>query len=37
MEARREVSPRYFSEIVMQLVKATASSQETVAYPECKR
>ncbi len=31
-----EVSPRYFSEIVLQLTKATASSKEQVAYPECK-
>ncbi len=31
-----EVSPRYFSEIVLQLTKATASSQEQLAYPECK-
>ncbi len=31
-----EVSPRYFSEIVLQLTKATASSREQVAYPECK-
>ena len=31
-----EVDPRYFSEIVLQLHKATASSQEQLAYPECK-
>jgi len=31
-----EISPRYFSEIVLQLTKATASSTEQVAYPECK-
>ena len=31
-----EVSPRYFSEIVLQLTKATASSQEQLSYPECK-
>lgn len=31
-----EVSPRYFSEIVLQLTKATASSKEQLAYPECK-
>ena len=31
-----EVSPRYFSEIVLQLTKATASSQEQLAYPECR-
>lgn len=31
-----EVSPRYFSEIVLQLAKATASSQEQLAYPACK-
>lgn len=32
-----EVSPRYFSEIVLQLTKATASSQEQLPYPECKK
>ena len=32
-----EVSPRYFSEIVLQLAKATASSQEQLAYPACKQ
>lgn len=32
-----EVNPRYFSEIVLQLKKATASSQEQLAYPECKQ
>lgn len=31
-----EVSPRYFSEIVLQLTKATASSREQLAYPACK-
>lgn len=31
-----EVSPRYFSEIVLQLTKATASSQEQLAYPACR-
>ncbi len=31
-----QVSARYFSEIVLQLSKATASSKEQVAYPECK-
>lgn len=31
-----EVKPRYFSEIVYQLAKATASSQEQLPYPECK-
>ena len=31
-----EVSPRYFSEIVLQLTKATASSQEQLSYPECR-
>ena len=35
--ALSEVSPRYFSEVVLQLTKATASSQERVAYPECKK
>ena len=32
-----DVSPRYFSEIVLQLTKATASSQEQLAYPECRK
>ena len=32
-----EVSPRYFSEMVLQLTKATASSKEQLAYPECKK
>lgn len=32
-----EVSPRYFSEIALQVAKATASSQETLAYPACKK
>ncbi|MDO5407059.1 MAG: DUF4132 domain-containing protein [Eubacteriales bacterium] len=32
-----EVNARYFSEIVYQLTKATASSQEQVAYPECRK
>lgn len=31
-----EISPRYFSEIVLQLEKATASSQEQLSYPQCK-
>ena len=31
-----EVAPRYFSEIVLQLTKATVSSQEQLPYPECK-
>lgn len=31
-----EVSPRYFSEIVLQLTKATASFEEQLPYPECK-
>lgn len=31
-----EISPRYFSEVVLQLTKATASSQEQLAYPACK-
>ena len=35
--ALSEVSPRYFSEIVLQLTKATASSQEQLPYPECKK
>ncbi len=32
----KDVSPRYFSEIVLQLEKATASSKEQAPYPECK-
>jgi len=32
-----EVDPRYFSETVLQLTKATASSTERRSYPECKR
>ncbi|HBN55770.1 MAG TPA: DUF4132 domain-containing protein [Lachnospiraceae bacterium] len=32
----KEVNPRYFSEIVLQLTKATASSTEQLPYPECK-
>lgn len=31
-----QVSPRYFSEVVLQLTRATASSQEQLAYPECR-
>lgn len=31
-----EISPRYFSEIVLQLTKATASSKEQLPYPACK-
>ena len=31
-----DVSPRYFSEIVLQLTRATVSSQEQVPYPQCK-
>ena len=32
-----EVDPRYFSETVLQLTKATASSKERRPYPDCKR
>lgn len=32
-----EVNPRYFSEIVLQLTKATASSTKREAYPACKK
>lgn len=32
-----EISPRYFSEIILQLTKATASSQERLSYPECRK
>ncbi len=31
-----QVSPRYFSEIVLQLTRATASSTEQAEYPACK-
>ncbi len=31
-----EISPRYFSEIVLQLTRATVSSQEQLPYPACK-
>lgn len=31
-----EVNPRYFSEIVLQLTKATASSTKREPYPDCK-
>lgn len=31
-----EVKPRYFSEIVHQLARATASSQEQLPYPQCR-
>lgn len=31
-----EVNPRYFSEIVLQLTKATASSTKRESYPDCK-
>lgn len=31
-----EVRPRYVSEIILQLTKATISSQEQLAYPACK-
>ncbi len=32
-----EVSPRYFSEIVLQLTQATASSEEQLPYPACRQ
>ena len=32
-----QVPPRYFSEIILQLARATASSQEQLAYPECRQ
>lgn len=32
-----EVDPRYFSETVLQLTRATASSTERRPYPDCKR
>ena len=31
------ISPRYFSEIVLQLTRATASSKEQLPYPDCRR
>lgn len=31
-----KVPARYFSEMILQLTKATASSQEQLSYPECK-
>ncbi len=31
-----EVDPRYFSEIILQLTKATASSTKRESYPDCK-
>lgn len=33
----RDVPARYFSEIVLQLTKATASSQEQLSYPACRK
>ena len=32
-----QISPRYFSEIVLQLTRASASSQEQLPYPECRQ
>lgn len=32
-----QVDPRYFSEVVLQLTRATASSQERRPYPDCRR
>lgn len=32
-----EVDPRYFSETVLQITRATASSKEKKSYPDCKR
>ena len=32
-----QISPRYFSEIVLQLTRATTSSQEQLPYPECRQ
>lgn len=31
------ISPRYFSEIVLQLTRATVSSKEQLPYPDCRR
>lgn len=31
-----QVAPRYFSEVVLQLAKATVSSQEQLPYPQCR-
>lgn len=32
-----EVDPRYFSETILQITRATASSKEKRPYPQCKR
>ncbi len=32
-----EVKPRYLSEMVLQIAKATASSQEQLPYPQCRQ
>ena len=32
-----EVKPRYFSEMVLQLSRATAASQEQLPYPQCRK
>lgn len=32
-----EVEPRYFSETVLQLTRATAASKETLPYPDCRK
>lgn len=32
-----DVNPRYFSEVVLQLTKATASSTKRELYPDCKK
>ena len=31
-----EVDPRYFSEVVLQLTRATASSDTRLKYPDCR-
>lgn len=32
-----EVEPRYFSETILQVTRATATSKEKLPYPQCKR
>ncbi len=33
----RDVEQRYFSEVVLQITKATASSEKRLPYPDCKK
>lgn len=32
-----QVDPRYFSEVVLQLTRATAASEQRLDYPECRK